>query len=1827
MNNQEILRKHTALTVSRKDVNTSFIMFPVRLETRFVEGKRVDDISEPDRVLYAYKAIWNYVRSIPSVSSLPSQARHVLDAVENLDTVYREDKTRLLKICTAVASRTARGRDLKGMWDRVLVHLDRLATLDVVHDNEATEFLYQLEKVHRTLTRMRTKPRFSGASRFKKDSVYSQTAVFKNARKEMQACLPVLEQLLPDDPAQSIVNRFTLLTKSQFRKFQRVIALFTYSPASFVEPLNRVGILVHNRRKTLEQKEMIMKGFKKDLAQYEKYRNRYLGTRDQNGRPVPGRAQSLTDKMHSKVGEYCRYTRFAERMILWQLWLQTGRHNDIASAYLVGKWRKLADKTIFSFQEEREWLVSVLRVYNEYERGKNPFAVISPAHLNRHNRYIRSRKLGYRVKTKKSLLVRIYPDEVAVTQLSKPITQVEEEHGREFWLRYYAAQEDESKMKAAWLALCSLHTAPRATLIARSVFPDNPTRISKLQWTARQDADLINGGIPEKEKDRLFQCFGKKIGISSTEEEPFSVPMSEMMPDRFILQAKLDNGGKKDVTLVKYGRLIPKSIQVGLDLNKDDSVNVSDKGLRFKGNLRWMTDYDEAERMGMAITLPLDAFFWEHHALWQKREKKRQGKKVAEPRTFHFNSIYVMGMKEFDPDNAKDSDTCSQLLAKVMNAHLYSEDGFELLKIGTPTNILSDGDLSVQGTGNEAKSSDYDTSADVLAEEFYRKSIEPFLTGSSYAKPFSDVSRLSDLFCFNKLTVRENPFLNTLGWDNMEFRKAELVREAFLRVLKNSHPLLKLIYDSPRLREYFVDCVSPFGVYPPFRIGAQPYGIVPVCDFKNLRYGKKDPLQKMKELLLLLADKWNVIAETSVISEENMYRKDKLTTEQRYVKAVSATPISSSFYARANVREQDVLTPEYFKGWKDSVDPLGDVLRLLGSIDPSALAMADPVGTYLPSYANLPLRDAVFAEFKGDQSFTWGNLKVSIRNEVRKIEKEAKDWGDYIDPHGAGEQEPDDSMYKVFENVPDKEVDDLITATFDLFNYRLDAWLTGLLEHRIQQRTDRDQHSHKIALGAYGWVFNLHEDKAESASNEYIIAPSVNQAITAAVLRSSYNRAADGDKKDYSLSVNLSSARVRQALRIIHGIQNGLSLGAILGNDLERMLHDERNRSGSEMDFFIYYLRAAYPLNDTSTTYGPGEKEHSIDVLNGVALLEDLRGHVKDQAGSQKCQLAELYALSSENLKWWLLKIFRMNGLNEVKALFGQGENERFEVKIPRLILLVQEMEDSFDALSDVVTAESVYKLTEGNTAAVDALMNSLQNGRSIPVPDVTEIPVRSAHIEQRVIAALRPDLPTPDCDSYLQMAEPGVDRWMGEMLGFTCYSLDQYIPQWLGDEGLGISPSELVYLSGDWDKFENFLRLMSVCHSGKTVRGEGAIPLEEAKIAVDSMRELLSHARPLRQDDMLTEAVSPDPGMEVMTRCGERYALVSQKVHELCSQLNSQAEQIGKDFQSAPAMPLTESRLKKVLHLLLQCFRMGLLDALSGFDLSLFVPDGFRYEHPVEFANILSRHQQLPKRLSNLAGIIEERLLKAESLVKESVPDALKALLGSYLIVVPGFRIEGNKAIDSQSMLEQFSTAGYFRNAGRADLEDALMELAEVRRPLLALHILRLFGKFHYVEDYANGDVSSVRPLQLGYKSDREDDRHYWMGLEVPREDLVRDASVFTVLTSDQLFVRDKEGNLQDIAGLVFDFWVDKIPYRSQTAGVVFGYDQPDAEPPQAVLVGVSTIGGKHMWSERRMIRTIRSAMHQIKSRAVEPEHVYADKWTSALFPLLSIDPDNPTK
>ena len=90
------------------------------------------------------------------------------------------------------------------------------------------------------------------------------------------------------------------------------------------------------------------------------------------------------------------------------------------------------------------------------------------------------------------------------------------------------------------------------------------------------------------------------------------------------------------------------------------------------------------------------------------------------------------------------------------------------------------------------------------------------------------------------------------------------------------------------------------------------------------------------------------------------------------------------------------------------------------------------------------------------------------------------------------------------------------------------------------------------------------------------MAPSIQHALTAAVLRSAYTNTMSHNG-DSHLCINLSSARARQALRMLENVKNGMSTGIILGSDLERYLHEAQSRYGVEMDAYIYPLRKFFP--------------------------------------------------------------------------------------------------------------------------------------------------------------------------------------------------------------------------------------------------------------------------------------------------------------------------------------------------------------------------------------------------------------------------------------------------------------------------------------------------------------------------------------------------------------------------------------------------------------------------------------------------------------------------
>ena len=122
-----------------------------------------------------------------------------------------------------------------------------------------------------------------------------------------------------------------------------------------------------------------------------------------------------------------------------------------------------------------------------------------------------------------------------------------------------------------------------------------------------------------------------------------------------------------------------------------------------------------------------------------------------------------------------------------------------------------------------------------------------------------------------------------------------------------------------------------------------------------------------------------------------------------------------------------------------------------------------------------------------------------------------------------------------------------------------------------------------IYLGAYGWVEGLRKGGARTPAENipeglwkdgddpvytdedglgFIHTPSLNHAITAAILRAGFHANEDTAEVSNQMAVNLSSSRVRMALHLLNGIRNGQDAAAILGYQLERVLNIDHSIVG-----------------------------------------------------------------------------------------------------------------------------------------------------------------------------------------------------------------------------------------------------------------------------------------------------------------------------------------------------------------------------------------------------------------------------------------------------------------------------------------------------------------------------------------------------------------------------------------------------------------------------------------------------------------------------------------
>ena len=470
------------------------------------------------------------------------------------------------------------------------------------------------------------------------------------------------------------------------------------------------------------------------------------------------------------------------------------------------------------------------------------------------------------------------------------------------------------------------------------------------------------------------------------------------------------------------------------------------------------------------------------------------------------------------------------------------------------------------------------------------------------------------------------------------------------------------------------------------------------------------------------------------------------------------------------------------------------------------------------------------------------------------------------------------------QGTPTAALERAFTEHLDLCTYRLDAWFNGLMSYQLSTMRGTElagggSTNKGIYLGAYGWlenvrpefkvmtpvelepeldvIFNRPEDPPltrDQTNAGYIHAPSLNHAVTAAILRNGYLSNATPDNPD-SLAINLSSERVRLALSMIEGMRAGQSLAALLGYQFERGLHD---RHTVEVDAFIYDLRKAFPLSANrfaNTRVGATDETgrrisirqlEARNVIDGLSLVE----HMKDTGNHE-------YPFGLEDLP--------DAELDQVAAITAEAER----------------IANIADAVADLAMAESVHQVAQGNYDRAGATLETYSKGKFPALPDVVKTPRSGVTLTHRVGLHLESGLDPNDPvnTSPRAKAEPAINQWLARVLPspetvaclvtVTDRVTDSEVTHVVSQADLGLTPIDLLYIA-DTDSQKAMRALDDAIeyyviatqtpkpHADITIHYRAAIATIDDHVsffdlaaAIRSLRALLLRSRPLRPSDM----------------------------------------------------------------------------------------------------------------------------------------------------------------------------------------------------------------------------------------------------------------------------------------------------------------------------------------------------------------------------------------
>jgi hypothetical protein len=1188
---------------------------------------------------------------------------------------------------------------------------------------------------------------------------------------------------------------------------------------------------------------------------------------------------------------------------------------------------------------------------------------------------------------------------------------------------------------------------------------------------------------------------------------------TKLLPDRFIVCAYDD---RNNVT-----RQAGAEIADGLTLSPSPSGGdpVQDPALK------WMRDFDEAVKLGLGIRVPLTAAL----------------------AASGFARVLVVGVK-----SRLDPATAPARLGSVFDAHHYT-DGVALLPIGTPTN-----------NSDNAKSG-YTTDDPAYAASF---AVErgPAMTPSPDGRGNGDMIARAlgvDALHFAHVNGADGRHddapsaMNTVLWPaTWEYYLGNLVNGAV------PDPANTI----PAARAFFIAWVRARGPWATLRIGRQPYGVMPVVWSGGYQPRAGDTLSApLLSVMEKLRPTWrnasaNVprvglgqdpdatlagILGMSPRSETYVGRSVMGPQYNEYYWKFLARPIDATWFARLGQLSTAGITAlaaaatptrlgnstyldKHFN--IASVPILPSDFTTLGTMTLTQLRVPPATSTSLlwllarhaalRQYASTAYSLLGTAVSAGDQlepelinisptgmtPTIWDHLNLPVPGGGGSV-------GLYLDQHKADGPAPFVAFWRAIALLAAQSSDDLdqvLRETLDLHAHRLDAWYSALAAARLDALRSQAGNATTLYIGAYGWVDDV-RPQAAPASWGYVHAPSINHATTAAVLRSGY--LSHQQSGSQAAAIDLSSTRVRLAQNLLDGVRSGQALGALLGYQLERALH------GATLDAFIAPFRTIAPIEGVTG-------DHTVD---GLSLLDQ-----------------------RSTIPWGTLNLPKVGDDTQV-ALDAQ----------------LTKLADTVDAMSDLMLAESVHHLVNGNALRAGATVDAIGRGDTPPpVLDITRTPRRSGAVTHRLLLTLAGAAPAGWTTTQRTMAEPRLAALAANILGApgrVSASADIVAPtggtvatiaMTLAD--LAIGPLDvLAMLSSEiaarltWSAWA---RRPSSTPAGATVQltlardpawSADKLSFAELTTVAASSTALVAGARAATAQDFTTPDQRVDPAINT-------------------AELQTRADQAAAALNAARAQFADATATDTAL---MAAAAFGIVNAVPVVDAT---------QWPAQAA---AAKAELDARAARLAAL--DAGFTRTGATATALRDHDFARL--QIIFGPGFPVTACLTSAFAATLPSlFASSAALLGATPLAPVTWLTRSARVRAGAG-----RLAEAMMYSEALSSTPAMALAVAQLPAAAD-----DVWAGL--PLKSGAQPADRLSLVAA---------GTVTGVeAALVVDEWIETVPNATATTGLTFNASDPAARAPQAILVGVQP-GAATSWSLPIVEGTLLDAIEMARLRTADPD------------------------